>query len=351
RVRRVAQERHAAAHPLWLADFLDVGTHHAVGRLELVERPPHPRVGDLGEQGAERLHAVERPSAAVPGRVEGRPHVELTAADGDEPNAQAAAEELGEVLEPVHVEHHEAMRPVSQVDGLVRSEEARAYGRSDAVGADQDVAPEHLASVGVDAHAVRSGLQPDDPRIKMDAAGRQAVVQTLVQVRPVTQRSDREAAGRVERTIVSSRQPPAAMVEGVAREVGRAARADTLGQTVGLEHGHGVRIHNDSGADRRELGSALEHDSGKPAAAELAREREPTDSATHDDGREPHQGAILVTPYRTVKSEDESYGSRSATTMREPATARGATDDSAGSTSFDAYDQPNGAAAGRPACA
>ena len=28
----------------------------------------------------------------------------------------------------------------------------------------------------------------------------------------------------------------------------------------------------------------------------LEREREPADSATDDDGREPHQGAILVTP-------------------------------------------------------
>src|SRR5437773_1052955 len=222
-VGRVAQERHAAASPGGLANLFDVGAHDAIGRRELAERPLHPPVGELAEQASERRHALERPRATLQRRIERRPHVELTAADRDEPDALAVSEELGEMLEPAHVGHDKAMRSVAEVHGLVRSEELRAHRGSNPVGADQDLGAEDLAALGLDAYPVLAGLERDDACVEMDGAGRQAVVQALVQVRPVTQRPDREASLGVERAVVPGRQLSSTVVEGVAREVGRAS--------------------------------------------------------------------------------------------------------------------------------
>src|SRR6267142_6471686 len=66
----VAQKRHAAVGPGALANLFDVGAHDTVGRRERRERPLHARVGELAEQGLQRLHALERPRATLPRRVE-----------------------------------------------------------------------------------------------------------------------------------------------------------------------------------------------------------------------------------------------------------------------------------------
>src|SRR5207253_5782019 len=113
RVRRVAQERDAAASPGGLMHFLDVGAHDAVDRLEPAECLPHSRIGELAEHGLQRLHALEPPRAALARRVEGGPDVELAAADRHEADALAVAEELGEMLEAVAVLHDEAVGPIA----------------------------------------------------------------------------------------------------------------------------------------------------------------------------------------------------------------------------------------------
>ena len=195
------------------------------------------------------------------------------------------------MLESVAIGHDEAMRSVPEVRGLVRPEESCAHARPNPVGADQDVAREDLATVGLDAHAVRRGFERGDAHVETDRAGREAVVEALVQVGPVAERPDREPPFRVERAIVSGRQPPSTVIEGLPRQVLGASRADTRRQPVGLEHGHGVRIHDDSGADRREPGRPLEHDDRQPDASELPREREPADPAAHDDRGEGHRRA------------------------------------------------------------
>ena len=111
---------------------------------------------------------------------------------------------------------------------------------------------------------MRPGLEGDEAGVEVNGPGGQALGEALVQVSPVAERADREAALRVQRPIVSDRQRPTALVEGLARQVRGASRAHTRRQAVRLEHAHGVRIHDDPGADRRELGRALEHDDGEP---------------------------------------------------------------------------------------
>src|SRR5439155_19903599 len=115
RVRGVAEQRDAAACPGLLTHLLDVGAHDALGRPELGERASYARVREAAEQRLQRADALERPGPALDGRVERRPHVELPAGNRHEPDALAAAEELGEVLEPVAVGDHEAMGAVAEI--------------------------------------------------------------------------------------------------------------------------------------------------------------------------------------------------------------------------------------------
>src|SRR5439155_23144278 len=123
-----------------LMHLLDVGAHDTVDRLEPAECLPHSRIGELAEHGLQRLHALEPPRAALARRVEGGPDVELAAADRHEADALAVAEELGEMLEAVAVLHDEAVGPIAQIHGVVRSEESRLHRGPHADAADQAVA-------------------------------------------------------------------------------------------------------------------------------------------------------------------------------------------------------------------
>src|SRR5262245_862568 len=264
RVRGVAQERDAAPGPGRLLDLLDVRAHDPVGRAQRRERAAYPRVAEVGEESPQRGRALERPGPAPPRRVERRPHVELAAADRNEADSPTAPEKLDEGRQAVMVGYDESMGAIAEVGGLGRPEEPCPHARADPVGADQDVAGEDLAAIDLDPDASRAGVEGDDARVEADGLGGQAVVQALLQMSAMEQCADGEAPVGVERPVIACRQGPPAMIERLARQIRRAPRADARRQAVGLQHAHGVGIHDDPRADRREPGGALQHDDGKP---------------------------------------------------------------------------------------
>ena len=285
----VTEKDDAAGHPAVQTDLLDVRAQDAGRGLELGERRPDARIGEFGEARAEGGHAIEGPVMALRRRVEGRPDVQLLLADGHEADALAASVELREVLEPIAILHDEAVRAIPQVDGRHDPEEPIAHLGVNAVGAHEHITVEDRAILHLHPCAFRRDQEFPDARAEPDGIGRKAAEEHVVEVGPVHEGAHGDAPGLVEGAIVARGEPSSRLIQRVAPEVRPAALPKLVGQTISLEHAHGVRVHDDSRTDRAELRRPLQHHAVEAAQGQLAREREPADPAAHDQRPHPRR--------------------------------------------------------------